>query len=150
MPQASTPHPGGVRSSHKSMPKVVRVNADDGNAVLYRNLGNGRRLPFVWGMTATLASGTTDIVVSSGVSFNDHDVAAGIITFSPTSSGGAALTTYVDKDTVNNVVKLVATSAPSEDCDFDVVFMLGIGSNFINTDTNQVFWKDQSVTYTGS
>jgi len=149
MPQASMPHPGGVRSSHKSMPKVVRVNADDGNAVLYRNLGNGRRLPFVWGMTATLASGATEVVVSSGVSFNDHDVAAGIIQVTPLSAAGGALDYYVNKDTVNNVVTLTA-GAPSEDCNFDVVFMLGIGSNFVSTDTNQVFWKDQSVTYTGS
>jgi hypothetical protein len=132
------------------MPKVVRVNADDGNAVLYRNLGNGRRLPFIWGDTFTLASGATEVVVSSGVSFNDHDVAAGISTFSPTSSAGATLTIYLDKNTSENVVKLVSTAAPSEDCDFDVVFMLGVGFNFDNTHTNQVFWRNSSVTYTGS
>ena len=119
MPQAQT-------GKTKSTPKVVRVNADDGNAVLYRNLGNGRRLPFIWGDTFTLASGTTEVVVSSGVSFNDHDVAGGVVTFSPTSSSGAALTTYIDKNTTDNVVKLVADVAPSEDCDFDVMFMLGV------------------------
>jgi len=69
MPQAQT-------GKTKSVPKVVRVNAADGEAVLFRNLGNGRRLPFIWGTTVTLASGTTETVVSSGVSFNDHDVAA--------------------------------------------------------------------------
>jgi len=133
MPQAQT-------GKTKSVPKVVRVNAADGEAVLYRNLGNGRRLPFMWGETFTLASGATEVVVSSGVSFNDHDVAGGIVTFSPMSASGAELTTYVDKDTVNNVVKLVATGAPGTDCDFDVVFMLGIGYNFDNTHTNQI-WR---------
>lgn len=142
MPQALT-------GKTKSMPKVVRVNADDGNAVLYRNLGNGRRLPFIWGTTATLASGTTEIVVSSGVSFNAHDVAGGLVFFSPLSASGSLLSAYLDKDTTNNVVKLFSTSAPSVDCDFDIMFMLGVGSNFVSTDTNQVFWKDSSVTYTG-
>jgi len=133
MPQAQT-------GKTKSVPKVVRVNASDGEAVLFRNLGNGRRLPFIWADTFTLASGTTETVVSSGVSFHDYDVSGGIITFSPMSSGGAALTTYIDKNTTTNVVKLVATSAPSEDCDFDIMFMLGVGYNFDSTHTNQI-WR---------
>ena len=123
----------------KSIPKVVRVNAADGESVLYRNLGNGRRLPFMWADTFTLASGSTEVVLSSGVSFNDHDVAAGVVEITPLSAAGGALDYYVSKDTVNNVVKLVA-AAPSEDCDFDVMFMLGIGYNFDNTHTNQI-WK---------
>jgi len=124
----------------KSMPKVVRVNAADGEAVLYRNLGNGRRLPFMWGTTVTLASGATEVVVSSGVSFNDHDVAAGIIQTTPLSAAGAALSYYIAKDAVNNVVKLTATGAPSEGCDFDVVIMLGVGYDFLSTHTNQI-WR---------
>ena len=140
MPQASTPHPAGVRQNSKSTPKVVRVNADDSNAVLYRNLGNGRRLPFMWGDTFTMASGATEVVVSSGVSFNDHDAAEGLVTFSPMSADGAGLDTYVDKNTSTNVVKLVATGAAPSDCDFDVVFMLGVGFNFDNTHTNQI-WR---------
>jgi len=122
----------------KSMPKVVRVNAADGEAVLYRNLGNGRRLPFLWGTTVTLASGATEVVVSSGVSFNDHDVADAIIQVAPLSAAGAALEYYVSKDTGTNVVKLVA-GAPSADCDFDVVIMLGVGYDFLSTHTNQIW-----------
>ena len=123
----------------KSVPKVVRVNAADGEAVLYRNLGNGRRLPFLWSDTFTLASGSTEVVLSSGVSFNEHTVAGGLIQITPLSAAGAALDYYVDKDTVNNVVKLVA-AAPSEPCEFDVMFMLGIGYNFDDTHTNQI-WR---------
>ena len=144
MPQAQT-------GKTKSVPKVVRVNAADGEAVLYRNLGNGRRLPFIWGTSVTLASGTTEVVVSSGVSFNDHEVSAAIITATPLSIEGGALDYYVDKNTTTNVVKLaVDGGAPTTDCDFDVMFRWGSGYNFLSTHTNQVFWKDSSVTYTGS
>ena len=139
MPQASTPHPGGIRSSHKSVPKVVRVNAADGEAVLYRNLGNGRRLPFMWGTTVTLASGVTEVVISSGVKFNDHKVSAGIVEVTPLSAVGGALGYYVDKNTDTNVVTLKA-AAPSEDCDFDVMIMLGTGYDFLSTHSNQI-WK---------
>ena len=124
----------------KSMPKVVRVNAADGEAVLYRNLGNGRRLPFMWGTTVTLVSGATEVVVSSGVSFNDHDVAEGVILTTPLSAAGAALTYYIAKDTGTNVVKLTATGAPTEACNFDVVIMLGVGYDFLSTHTNQI-WR---------
>jgi hypothetical protein len=133
MPQAVTPR------GKSTSPKVVRVNAADNKAVLYRNLGNGRRLPFIWGDTFTLASGTTEVVVSSGVSFNEHDVSEAIMTVLPLTSSGAALSVYVDKDTDNNVVKLVSTSQPAVDCEFDVLIMLGVGHNFISSDTNQIW-----------
>lgn len=133
MPQAQT-------GKTKSTPKVVRVNADDSNAVLYRNLGNGRRLPFMWGTTVTLASGTTEIVVSSGVSFNDHNVSAGIAIAMPLTASGAALTTRLDKDTSTNKVTLMSASAAPLDCDFDVMIMLGVGYDFLSTHTNQI-WR---------
>jgi len=139
MPQAANPR-------GRSIPKLVRVNAADAEAVLYRNLGNGRRVPFIWGTTVTLASGTTEIVVSSGVSFNGMDVAEGILQATALSADGAVLSVYFDKDTTNNVVKLVSTGAAGDDSDFDVIIMLGVGYNFLSTHTNQVFWKDSSVT----
>jgi hypothetical protein len=132
MPQAQT-------GKRKSVPKVVRVNADDGDAVLYRNLGNGRRLPFMWGTTVTLASGVTEVVISSGVEFSDHKVSEGIVEVTPLSAVGGALDYYVDKNTSSNVVKLVA-AAPGEDCDFDIMIMLGVGHDFESTDSNQI-WK---------
>jgi len=132
MPQALT-------GSRRSMPKVVRVNAADGEAVLYRNLGNGRRLPFMWGTTVTLASGTTSIVVSSGVSFNAHDVSAGIVVVTPLSATGAALTYYISKNVSTNVVSLVSTGGPAADCEFDVMIMLGTGYDFLSTHTNQIW-----------
>lgn len=132
MPQAQT-------GSRKSIPKLVRVNAADGEAILYRNLGNGRRLPFMWGTTVTLASGSTTIVISSGVSFHGYDVSEAIVLVAPLTVSGAALSYYVDKDTVNNVVTLTA-NAPGSDCDFDVILMLGTGYDFLSTHSNQI-WK---------
>ncbi len=134
MPQAQT-------GKTKSTPKVVRVNADDENAVLYRNLGNGRRLPFMWGTTVTLASGTTEVVVSSGVSFNDHNVSAGIIQVTPLSVSAAHREYYIEKDTVLNQVKLkVNESTSSVDNDYDIMIMLGTGYDFLSTHTNQI-WR---------
>ena len=71
-----------------------------------------------------------------------------IIEVTPLSAVGGALDYYVDKDTVNNVVKLKA-AGPAEDCNFDVMIMLGVSYNFDSTHTNQIFWKNSSVTYTG-
>ena len=137
MPQAVDPR------GKSTSPKLVRVNAADNNAVLYRNLGNGRRLPFIWGNTFTLASGTTEVVVSSGVSFNEHDASEAIMTALPLSADGAGLNVYMSKDTAGNVVKLVSTSSAPADCQFDVMIMLGVGCNFLSTDTNQI-WSRHS------
>lgn len=123
----------------KSTPKVVRVNADDSNAVLYRNLGNGRRLPFMWGTAVTLASGVTEVVVSSGVSFNDHDVSAGIVLITPTNVASATKDYYISKDTVTNKVTLTVVANASQDLAFDVMIMLGVGYDFISTHTNQIW-----------
>ena len=68
----------------KSTPKLVRVNADDGNAALFRNLGNGHKLPFIWGTSVTMASGTAQVVVSSGVSYNAHKVSEAVVMITPT------------------------------------------------------------------
>jgi len=124
----------------RSIPKVVRVNAGDGEAVLYKNLGNGRRVPFLWGNTVTLASGTTEVLVSSGVEFNEHKVADGMIFATPLSSDAASLTFYVAKDITNNVVKIVSTAAASKDSKFDVLAFLGSGVEYDENDSNQL-WK---------
>jgi acetylglutamate kinase len=132
MPQAQT----GLR---KSVPKVVRVNAADGEAVLFRNLGNGRRLPFIWGTDVTLASGVTEVVISSGVKFNDHKVSESIVLVTPTNADSAGKEYYVSKDTVTNKVSLVVNSNTT-DLAFDVMIMLGVGYDFLSTHSNQI-WK---------
>ncbi len=146
MPQSYGVVTGNRKMSIKSMPKVVRVNADDSNAVLYRNLGNGRRLPFIWGTAVTLASGTTEVVVSSGVSFNNHDVSAGIVFITPTNADSAGKEYYVNKDTGTNEVILVVDSNTT-DLAFDVMIMLGVGYDFVSDHSNQI-WSKSDVRIT--
>lgn len=132
MPQAQT-------GSRRSMPKVVRVNAADSDSILYRNLGNGRRLPFMWATSVTLASGTTSVTVSSGVVFNNHEVSDAEVFVTPTNATAAALSYYADKNTTDNVVSVVA-DAPAADATFDVFIMLGVGHDFVSSDSNSI-WR---------
>lgn len=140
MPQATTPHPAGVRSNIKSVPKVVRVNAADGEAVLYRNLGNGRRLPFMWGTQVTMASGTLSGTVSSDVSFHGYDVSAALVFITPTDADSAGKEYYVSKDTTAgvNTVEIVVNSNTTG-LTFDVLIMLGTSYDFLSTHTNQIW-----------
>jgi hypothetical protein len=145
MPQA--------RLTGRSVPKVVRVNADDDKACLYKNLGNGRRVPFIWGDTVTLASGTTEVVVASGVSFNNFTPETGVIQVTPvfTVTSGVVYDTtvlgkvYIEKDVGNKTLKLKSTVSAGADTDFDVVIFLGDDATFTSNSSNQI-WKrrDQS------
>ena len=124
----------------KSMPKVVRVNADDGGALLYKNLGNGQRIPFLWATTVTLASGATSVVVASGVEFGGHEISDGKFSVVPLSATGAALAYYISKDTVTNKVSLVA-GAPGAACSFDVYVYLGDNVDYVASDSNLQIWR---------
>jgi len=96
----------------KSTPKIVRVNADDSNAVIVKNLGNGRRIPLLWATQVVMASGTSEVVVASGVSFSDFDASAAKFQVTPsfTMASGVTYDTtlvgtlYVEKDTDLNLV----------------------------------------------
>jgi len=140
----------------RSTPKVVRVNADDGKACLYKNLGNGRRVPFLWADTVTLASGTSETTVASGVEFNDFKVCDGKITYNrtftlnninSTASGTYAAmagTTYIEKDVDNNVVILKTSSAVGYDTDWDVYVYLGSDTTYTSASTNQIWARRDS------
>jgi len=121
----------------KSIPKVVRVNADDDKSVMYKNLGNGQRVPFMWTTSVTVASGTTESVVASGVKFSDFAVSEGQIFATPTNSTAASTSYYVDKDTTSNIVTLKGGAAGAS---YDIFVSLGTGVTFSATDTNQL-WK---------
>jgi len=132
MPQA--------RLTGRSMPKVVRVNADDNLACVYKNLGNGRRVPFIWATTVTLASGTTEILVASGVEFSEFKVSEGKFSVLPLASDDVGRY-YIDKDTTQNMVTLKTTSAaPAAGIDFDIMVFLGDDTTFTNDSSNQI-WK---------
>ena len=140
MPQA--------RLTGKSMPKVVRVNADDNLACVYKNLGNGRRVPFIWGTTVTLASGTTEVVVASGISFSGFTPETGLVQVTPVFTVTSGLTydsnllgkVYVEKDVDNALLTLKSTASTVEDTDWDVLIFLGDDTEFTNESSNQI-WK---------
>ena len=134
--------PQALHGKRSSMPKVVRVNADDNKAILYKNLGNGRRVPFLYGMTVTLASGTQEVTVSSGVKFNDVKVADGIITATPLAGDNVGRY-YINKNTTTNVVKLKSTTTAPADVDFDIHIFVGDDASFNSSSSNQI-WKSQS------
>ena len=103
-----------------------------------------------WATTVTLASATTEVVVASGIGFSGYTVASGQIqivpvsVINPTSSGSfdAALLGhyYIEKDQINNIVKLKTTVASSIDTKWDIYISLGEGAEFKSTDSNQI-WK---------
>jgi len=124
----------------KSIPKVVRVNADDDKACLYKNLGNGRRVPFLWADTITLASGTTEILVASGISFSNFKISEGKFSITPLGSEDVGRY-YIEKDTVSNMATLKTTSVvDNTDVDFDIMVFLGDDTVFTSDSSNQI-WK---------
>lgn len=144
MPQALT----GFR---KSIPKLVRVNADDSRALLYRNLGNGRRLPLFWATTVTLVSGTNPTLVASGIEFHGFKICDGLVEITPIVSGTSSAEysdtnilgkVYVVKDTTLNQILIKSTVEVKEgkSCDFDVYIYFGSKVDFSSTDANQI-WK---------
>jgi hypothetical protein len=123
----------------KSVPKVVRINAGDGEAVIYKNLGNGRRIPYAWWTTVTLASGTTSVVVASGVKLNDYKVANARVVATVQGSIGTTHY-YVSKNTTTNVVSIVVSGAQATDVDFDVQICLADSIAFTSGSNAQI-WK---------
>ena len=113
----------GQQGTLKSMPKLTRINGDDDKKAIYRNLGNNHAYPFVWATTATVSSGTSSVVVASGIKWHGYDLATyGTVVATPKGSLGAFYTTA---DTSANTITFTCASAPSEDVDVALIFMLG-------------------------
>lgn len=117
MPQLGQAQTGLLRST----PKLTRINGDDNLKVIWRNMGNNHAYPFFWGDTFTVASGTTSVVLASGVKFHGFDLATyANVTVTPCYNAGAF---YITKDTTANTITLtVANAGPG---DVDVKFALG-------------------------
>lgn len=144
MPQALS----GIR---KSTPKLTRVNADDSRALLYRNLGNGRRLPLLFATTVTLVSGT-GTVVASDIAFHGFNICDAKVEITPIVSGTGDTTypstevlgnVYVVKNTTDNqlILKSTVQPQPGVECNFDVYIYFGTSTDFKAADSNQI-WKN--------
>ena len=121
MPQLGQAQTGSLRST----PKQLSMTTSDKHALIFKNYGNNHNAPFVWSTTATIATGETEVVTASGIKFYDMDLASYANTVvTPTSDPGGYY--YVSNDTVNNVVKLYASTAvTTSGVVYNVQFMLG-------------------------
>lgn len=110
--------------SLRSTPKQLKVSASDKSAALFKNMGNNHNIPFMWSSSATVASGQTEVTVTSGISFYDMDLAsyANVVATAKADPGDDYWLNY---NTVDNVISLEVGSAVTGDVDFNVQFMLG-------------------------
>lgn len=113
----------GQQGILKSTPKLTKINGDDSNKVIYRNLGNNHAYPFIWATTATVVSGTTSIVIADGIKWHGYNLAehASVIA-TPKGNLGYYYTTA---DTSANTITFnCETSAPG-DTEVALMYMLG-------------------------
>ena len=117
--------PQALSGTRRSMPKICRINGDDNMKMIFKNLGNNHAVPFLWGDSFTLASGTTEIVIASGIKFHGRELASyGNVTASPMSDPEHRW--WVEKDTTDNRVLIKTDTVNLLDVDFDCKFMLGV------------------------
>ena len=120
MPQLNV----GQTGSLKSIPKLTKINGDDSAKAIYRNLGNNHAYPFMWASEVTIASGTTEVVIASGIKWHGFDLATyANVTVTPLRNPGGYL--WVDKNTTTNVIKIKSSASNATDLILDVKFMLG-------------------------
>ena len=110
--------------SLRSTPKQLKMTASDNSSVVFKNMGNNHNVPFIWAASATVASGTSGVVLASGVKFYDMELATYANTV-VTAAGNPGGYYWIANDTDANVITLYTSSAVSADTDFNVQFMLG-------------------------
>ena len=111
----------------KSTSKMTAVKADDGRAILYKNMGNNHNYPMLWCDTLVLTASGSEVVVASGVSFHGNklaDTTACSIVFSPYGDPGD-VRMYVDCDIDTNVVKIKSTGVMASDLTLKVMAFIG-------------------------
>lgn len=113
----------GQQGKLKSMPKLTKINGDDHSKAIYRNMGNNHSYPFVWATTVTVVSGTTEVVVASGIKWHGYDLASyASVVATPKGNLGYFYTTA---DTDANTITFTCSSSAAADTEVAMVFMLG-------------------------
>ena len=114
----------GQQGTLKSTPKLTRINGDDHNKVIYRNLGNNHAYPFIWASTAVMPQGESEVVVASGIKWHGYELASyASCVATPTADIGYC---YVEADTVANTLTLKCSgSGGTGGTDVALMFMLG-------------------------
>ena len=117
----------GQVGSLKSTPKLTRINGDDHNKVIYRNMGNNHAYPFIFATTATMDLGVTEMVVASGIKWHGYDLATyGTVVATPEFNAGSF---YITKDTAANTITLTVETAPTTSGVQDVALMYMVGGD---------------------
>lgn len=119
MPDLSIGQQGTLRST----PKLTRINGDDHNKVIYRNMGNNHAYPFIWASTAVMPDGDSEVVVASGIKWHGYELAS-YASVVATPEGALGYLT-VTKDTNVNTITITSSAAASGDTDIALMFMLG-------------------------
>ena len=121
-------------------PKVVRINGDDNKTVVYRNLGNGRRVPFLIGTSVTVASGNTTASILSGMDIHGYKISSAVVQVTPTNNVASGRY-YVEKDTTTP--SLVLHQANNDvTATYDVYVFLGDAASstlYSSSSSNQIF-----------
>ena len=114
----------------KHVPKVLRCNAGRDEAAVYKNLGNGQRIKFLWADTVMLDPGTAEYEYYSAGDFGagksvnkpDHYAPGGgfygktlaDIYVQATPLAATSGTIYVDIDTKNDTLTIASTDTADE------------------------------------
>ena len=124
-------------------PKVVRINGDDNMTLIYRNLGNGRRVPFLIGTSVTVASGNTEADILSGAEFHGYKISSAVVQATPTNevAGGRY---WIEKDSDTPTLTLHQTDSVADaNATYDIYVFLGdaaLSTLYDDTSSNQI-WK---------
>jgi len=122
-------------------PKVVRINGDDNMTVIYRNLGNGRRVPFLIGTSVTVASGSYTADILSGAEFHGYKISSAVVQVTPTNDVVSGRY-WIEKDSATPKLVLHQANAV-DDATYDIYVFLGdaaLSTLYSATSSNQI-WK---------
>jgi hypothetical protein len=110
-----------LTGKRQSIPKIVKLQADDNKKVVFKNVGNNHTSPFIWADTISVTAADS-AVIADGVVFQGKDLATyGNVVVTPRGPIGTEY--YVEHDTVNNIVTLKLGTTVT--ADFDVQIILG-------------------------
>lgn len=114
----------GLLGTRKSTPKMTRINGDDSQKAIYRNMGNNHAYPMIWSGAVTVASGVSTVTIADGIKFHGYEAASyATVSVTPNWDAGAV---YVTKDAVANTITATCANAGASDTSaLDVIFMLG-------------------------
>ena len=112
----------GQQGKLRSVPKLTKINGDDGLSLIYRNMGNNHAYPFIWAETMTFSGAGTQTLLS-GVKF--HGMKAADYCKVSLGAGATGMNPYFTKDSGANTITISSSAAGS----VDIIVMVGATPN---------------------